>query len=530
MKNSISIEINNSNHLPLITKDYVLKNNLKEFHSFENNIDNYSEQIIVRNNFSTEKRNSLVEVLLDQNKGFSKNIIDNILKLRDSKTFTVTTGHQLCLFTGPMYFIYKILQTIKLSKTLKQKYPENNFIPVYWMASDDHDFEEIKFFNSYQKKFTHEINSENLCTGDIKTENLEKVYRDLEIEFSNKKNVKQLLQIFKESYLSNKTYSSATRHLVYELFKDYDIVVLDPNEKRLKTHFKSTIIDEISNFSTYKIVSETVGKISETYQGKFKPQVNPRKVNLFYIENQKRFRIDFKNGLFKIFNKNYSKEDLLKIVESNPENFSPNVLLRPLYQESILPNLAYVGGGSEISYWLELKDLFIFYKIPFPILSLRCSLLLLNEKDIDQISRNNLSVSDFFEQLDFIEKKYISKKNTGKYNFINFIKEYNLLLDNQFSQLLKIDKNLNPILSSLKKRHHNDFDNLNKKIIKSLKTMDETSINQIRKLHYKIFPNGVQQERYINFSHFYSIMGAELIDKLFSVIDPFEPKYKVCVL
>ena len=187
MKNSISIEINTSNHLPLITKDYVSKNNLKEFHSFENNIDNYSEQIIVRNNFSTEKRNSLVEVLLDQNKGFSKNIIDNILKLRDSKTFTVTTGHQLCLFTGPMYFIYKILQTIKLSKTLKKKYPENNFIPVYWMASDDHDFEEIKFFNSYQKKFTHEISSENFLIGDIKTENLEKVYRDLEIEFSNKR-------------------------------------------------------------------------------------------------------------------------------------------------------------------------------------------------------------------------------------------------------------------------------------------------------------------------------------------------------
>ena len=125
----------------------------------------------------------------------------------------------------------------------------------------------------------------------------------------------------------------------------------------------------------------------------------------------------------------------------------------------------------------------------------------LNEKDVDQISRNNLSVSDFFEQLDLIEKN-IFLKNNGKYNFANFIKEYNLLLDNQLSQLLKIDKNLNPILSSLKKRHHNDFDNLNKKIIKSLKTMDETSINQIRKLYYKIFPNGVQQERYIIFHIF----------------------------
>lgn len=530
MKNSMSIEINNSNHLPLITKDYVLKNNLKEFYSFENSIENYSEQIIVRNNFPLEKRNTLVEVLLDQNQGFSKNIIDNILKLRDSKTFTVTTGHQLSLFTGPMYFLYKILQTIKLSKTLNKKYPENNFIPVYWMASDDHDFEEIKFFNSYEKKFSHEINNENICTGDIKTKNLEKVYRDLEIEFSNKKNANQLLQIFKESYLSKKTYSSAIRYLVYELFKDYDIVVLDPNEKRLKTYFKSIVKNEILKFSTYKIVNETVGKISELYKGKFKPQVNPRKVNLFYIENKKRFRIDFKNGFFNIFNKNYSKEELLKIVEHKPENFSPNVLLRPLYQESILPNLAYVGGGSEISYWLELKDLFVFYKIPFPILSLRCSLLLLNKKDIEQISRNNLSVSDFFEKLDFIEKKYISKKNIGMYDFSNFLKQYNLLFDNQIGQLSKIDKNLNLILSSLKKRHHNDFDNLNKKIIKSLKRVDETSINQIRKLHYKMFPNGVQQERYINFSHFYSIIGIELIDKLYSFVDPFEPKYKVCII
>jgi len=530
MKNSMSIEINNSNHLPLITKDYVLKNNLKEFYSFENSIENYSEQIIVRNNFPLEKRNTLVEVLLDQNQGFSKNVIDNILKLRDSKTFTVTTGHQLSLFTGPMYFLYKILQTIKLSKTLNKKYPENNFIPVYWMASDDHDFEEIKFFNSYEKKFSHEINNENICTGDIKTKNLEKVYRDLEIEFSNKKNANQLLQIFKESYLSKKTYSSAIRYLVYELFKDYDIVVLDPNEKRLKTYFKSIVKNEILKFSTYKIVNETVGKISELYKGKFKPQVNPRKVNLFYIENKKRFRIDFKNGFFNIFNKNYSKEELLKIVEHKPENFSPNVLLRPLYQESILPNLAYVGGGSEISYWLELKDLFVFYKIPFPILSLRCSLLLLNKKDIEQISRNNLSVSDFFEKLDFIEKKYISKKNIGMYDFSNFLKQYNLLFDNQIGQLSKIDKNLNLILSSLKKRHHNDFDNLNKKIIKSLKRVDETSINQIRKLHYKMFPNGVQQERYINFSHFYSIIGIELIDKLYSFVDPFEPKYKVCII
>ena len=530
MKNSMSIEINNSNHLPLITKDYVLKNNLKEFYSFENSIENYSEQIIVRNNFPLEKRNTLVEVLLDQNQGFSKNIIDNILKLRDSKTFTVTTGHQLSLFTGPMYFLYKILQTIKLSKTLNKKYPENNFIPVYWMASDDHDFEEIIFFNSYEKKFSHEINNENICTGDIKTKNLEKVYRDLEIEFSNKKNANQLLQIFKESYLSKKTYSSAIRYLVYELFKDYDIVVLDPNEKRLKTYFKSIVKNEILKFSTYKIVNETVGKISELYKGKFKPQVNPRKVNLFYIENKKRFRIDFKNGFFNIFNKNYSKEELLKIVEHKPENFSPNVLLRPLYQESILPNLAYVGGGSEISYWLELKDLFVFYKIPFPILSLRCSLLLLNKKDIEQISRNNLSVSDFFEKLDFVEKKYISKKNIGMYDFSNFLKQYNLLFDNQIGQLSKIDKNLNLILSSLKKRHHNDFDNLNKKIIKSLKRVDETSINQIRKLHYKMFPNGVQQERYINFSHFYSIIGIELIDKLYSFVDPFEPKYKVCII
>ena len=139
------------------------------------------------------------------------------------------------------------------------------------------------------------------------------------------------------------------------------------------------------------------------------------------------------------------------------ENFSPNVLLRPLYQESILPNLAYVGGGSEISYWLELKDLFIFYKIPFPILSLRCSLLLLNKKDIDQISRNNLSVSDFFEQLDFIEKKYMA--DPMKMNDTN---PGNKLINSQYKHRSKSLSPQSPIKTHKPKKNSNK--NKNSKI------------------------------------------------------------------
>ena len=271
MKRNISVEMNTSGHLPDITYDYVQDKKLKKFYGRSFKIENFKNQIFDKRNFSDEKRKILVEVLKDQNKNFQHinafNEIDSLLK---KNSYTVTTGHQLSLFTGPLFFIYKIIQVIKICDELKDNYSKYNFIPIFWMASEDHDFEEIRSFNLYEKTFLYDYNYKNFCTGKIKTLQMSSIYKELKILFKGKPNEKALLDLFNKSYKKEKNFSDATRSLVYELFKDYNILVLDPDDHRLKLSFKEIALDELKNFSTHKIVNNTIKKIKNSYDKKVK--------------------------------------------------------------------------------------------------------------------------------------------------------------------------------------------------------------------------------------------------------------------
>lgn len=531
MKRNISVEMNTSGHLPDITYDYVQDKKLKKFYERSFKIENFKNQIFDKRNFSDEKRKILVEVLKDQNKNFQHinayNEIDSLLK---KNSYTVTTGHQLSLFTGPLFFIYKIIQVIKICDELKDNYNKYNFIPIFWMASEDHDFEEIRSFNLYEKTFLYDYNYKNFCTGKIKTLQMSSIYKELKILFKGKPNEKALLDLFNKSYKKEKNFSDATRSLVYELFKDYNILVLDPDDHRLKLSFKEIALDELKNFSTHKIVNNTIKKIKNSYDKKVKIQVNPRILNLFYLSKSKRYRIEFKEDEYVLIGKNitFKKDEFINHIESNPNSISPNVILRPLYQESILPNLAYVGGGSEISYWLELNDLFKFYSLPFPILVVRKSLLLINKRDFEKIDNLNLKIQDFFLKKDQLIRKFL--KSSDEYNFSlkNILHSYTKNIDELKKELSSIDNSLASVLEALKTRHEKDFNSLEKKVIKAIKLKNSQKLKSIDKIFEKIFVNGTPQERFLNFSHFYAVYGHEFIDFIFSIIEPFDSRLQVC--
>ena len=171
------------------------------------------------------------------------------------------------------------------------------------MASEDHDFEEIRSFNLYEKTFLYDYNYKNFCTGKIKTLQMSSIYEELKILFKGKPNEKALLDLFNKSYRKEKNFSDATRSLVYELFKDYNILVLNPDDHRLKLSFKEIALDELKNFSTHKIVNNTIKKIKNSYDKKVKIQVNPRILNLFYLSKSKRYRIEFKDGEYVLIGK-----------------------------------------------------------------------------------------------------------------------------------------------------------------------------------------------------------------------------------
>jgi len=328
-----------------------------------------------------------------------------------------------------------------------------------------------------------------------------------------------LLQLYKNSYLKFKNIADATRHLVHEIFKDYGLVILDPSERELKNDFKEIFKREISGSFVHEKVTETIKQIDKKIDKSFKC-VNPRKINLFYLNAKNvRSRIKQKPSYIEIDKKKFSRNELLDLVESYPEKFSPNVLIRPIFQEFILPNLSYVGGPSEIAYWMQLKSTFDFLNISFPILSLRNSMIFLSTRDLKQLEKLNIQVEDFFKNETYAETKFI--KENSKLNFKIDVKYYLNFVGQVRKSVQDIDENLVSFLNSIEKKQLKDLNSLEKKIVKSQKTIYQSEIKKIKNIREKIFFNSKLMERKINFSEYYSFQGKSFIDKLYGSISQY---------
>ena len=390
---------------PLINDYLDQKPNLQSLYNRFHNLENFESQIKEKKtNFANENRAVLVSVLEKQYAKInaSTTTLNNIKLLNNSNTFTITTGHQLNLFTGPLYFLYKIISTINLTKELKAKYPSQNFVPIYWMATEDHDFDEINYFNFKGKKFRWNKESSG-PVGRLSTDGLSDFFEVFSRELGSGTNANEIKKFFQEAYLNHSTLAEATRYLTNSLFGNYGLVILDADNQDLKRAFIPYIKEELLYQTSHKTVIETAEKLKN-----YTIQVNPREINLFYIEDNLRERIVFEDGKYKVNTTKieFSETEILSLLENSPEKFSPNVIMRPLYQEVILPNLCYIGGGGEIAYWLELKSFFSAVKVTFPILLLRNSALIVTEKQMKKADKLNLNWSDLFlKQIDLYNKK-----------------------------------------------------------------------------------------------------------------------------
>ncbi|HWY98496.1 MAG TPA: bacillithiol biosynthesis cysteine-adding enzyme BshC, partial [Bacteroidia bacterium] len=341
---------------------------LAPFYQYQPTIAGFKKAIEDRANQNIS-RDVLVKVLKEQySKNGSDAINKNIASLTDKNTFTVTTGHQLCLFTGPLYFIYKIITVINLAERLKKEYPANNFVPIYWMASEDHDFAEINHTYLFGKKI--EWSGDSLAggpVGKISIETLVPVLDGLLTIIGESEKATELKKILLEAYSGNKTLAEATFAFVNALFGKYGLVIIDAHNAELKKLFIPVITDEINNQSSHKLVSATDEKLAK--HG-IEPQIFARDINLFYVNEQGRNRIEKQNDSYAVLNTKtvFTKEQILSEVSRHPEKFSPNVILRPVYQQMILPNIAYIGGPSEVAYWLQLKAVFEYHKAMYPVI------------------------------------------------------------------------------------------------------------------------------------------------------------------
>jgi len=478
---------------------------------------------------SRESRTTLVNSLKNQYKSIkiSDKTKSNIQSLLQENTFTITTGHQLNLFTGPLYFLYKIISTINLTEQLKQEFPKENFVPIYWMATEDHDFEEIQYFNFKGKKITWNRNTSG-AVGRLSTQNLEFVFDEFSKLLGDSTNAKKLKKLFSDAYLEHKNLTNATRFLANELFGKYGLVILDGDDVDLKRQFLPYVKDELFKNTSFNEVSKTIHELKKNY----KIQVNPRKINLFYLTDELRERIIFEDGIYKINNTNidFSLDELEYELKLHPERFSPNVIMRPLYQEVILPNLCYIGGGGELAYWLELKDYFKKVEVPFPILLLRNSALLISEKQSKKLSKLNISTEELFLK----QQELINKKITEKSEVIIDFSEQRNQIDAHFKKMEDIasqtDKSFIGAVQAQKQKQLNGLDNLEKRLLKAERRVHKDLVDRIILIQDELFPKKSLQERFANFSEFYLEYGDQLIPKLKEALQPLDLEFTVIEL
>lgn len=491
------------------------------------------QKAIERRKFTAEKRKLLVSTIREQYErggislSGSSRLLSSIELLAQENTFTVTTGHQLCLFTGPLYFIYKLFTTINLCEALKKKYPVYNFVPVYWMASEDHDFAEVNHFSLFGKKLEWEIEAGG-AVGRLDTASLKKVLEEFRQIAGDRETAQELIGLFEECYLNSKHLADATRKLVHRLYEPYGLLCLDADEASLKAEMKEVFSSELTSRPAYQKVKETTARLEK----KYKLPVHPREINLFYLQPGSRERIiEADNGedfVLADSKKSFSRKELLAELETNPERFSPNVVLRPLYQEVILPNLAYVGGGSEVAYWMQLRSLFSHFEVDFPVLVLRNSALWIDRTSLKKLKKNEITdLSKLFLPAKELIKVYATRTSGVDLNFNEEEKQLEEVFEKLKARATAVDQSLVPFVKAEHQKVENMLKELRGRLIRAEKKNNETGVSQLKSVKEKLFPNDTLQERVDNFSTLYLQYGQEFFSILKETLDPFNGQFIV---
>ncbi len=500
---------------PKIILHYIgQKKELEPYYSFPPSL-NGIQQAVQKKQDQKPDRNLLVEVLSQQYNDIDKTdaVIKNISALQSSGTFTVCTAHQPNLFTGPLYFIYKILHAIKLANYLKEQLPSFHFVPVFYMGSEDADFEELNHFTVEGKKYEWATDQKGAVGRMLIDKKIIDLIDELALQIGVEPHGIEFINLLRESYQDGVTIQSATFKMINRLFGNYGLIVLIADDARLKKIMTPVFQDDLFKEEPSSLVEGTCKRLREHYT----VQAYPRNINLFYLKNDIRERIIKTGNSFAVYNTDvrFTQQELKLELDNYPERFSPNVILRGLFQEMILPNVAFIGGGGELAYWFQLKDLFTHYAVPFPVMILRNSFLIIENQAKHLIDKLGISTEQIFtsplEILNtIIEKEGKKPQLNGELDQLFFV----------YEELKKtvstVDTSLVKHIEALKVRSGNQLKEVEKKMLRTERKKHEAEKRQIAKLRQQLFPKNVLQERVENLSSFYARQGHDFINELYT--------------
>ena len=506
---------------------YVMEDpDLKAFYKYPVNIEAFADVIKDKQKDETN-RTVLVEALNEQYKIYNRHeaVDKNIDLLSTNTTFTVTTAHQPSLFTGPLYYIYKIVSTINLAQQLNEKYPAYQFVPVFVTGGEDHDFEEVNHVNLFNKKLVWE-SGEKGAVGEMSTASLAPVLEELKSILGESENATKIFELIHRTHTQHKVYSKSIIELTHELFKADGLVVLNMNNPTLKRLLLPIIKEELLKHPSKDLVDQQQAKLGE--KG-FKSQAFPRAINLFYLDDQQRERIIYENGIYKINNTLdiFTEEDIIELAEFHPELFSPNVITRPLYQELVLPNLAYIGGGGELAYWMERTTQFEHYKINFPMLIRRNSVLWIDKGMSKKTAKLGLSITELFGETDGLLKYFVQSNTEASINLEDEKKAIAAIFEDIKKKVETVDKSLVKTTSAEEAKVLKNLEQLEGRLMKAEKQKFDVALGQIKNIKEKLFPANGLQERKDNFLSFYLKYGDSYFDILKANLNPLDKNFVV---
>ena len=485
------------------------------------------KKFLAENNYHQLNRHALSEILMRQSEKVNNNhaaTVGHIEILKKANTYTVTTGHQLCLFTGPLYFVYKIISVIQLAKRLNKEFPDKNFVPVYWMAGEDHDAEEINHTYVYGNKLSWNT-AETGSVGKFNTSGIASVIEELKSLLGNAAYTNDVIELFKNAYLNHSDLSNATRYLVNELFGKYGLVTVDGNDADFKKQFREEFIQDIFHQKAFEKVSSGIEKLKSLH---YAVQVNPREINCFYMDGHIRARIEKHENGFRVVQTDifFSNAEMSELIDVHPEKISPNVVLRPLYQQKILPNIAYCGGPGELAYWLEYMNMFQSFGIEYPILVPRNFVSIVDKNIFQKMEKLSLKITDIFSDEHTLIQHYLALRG-----ITISLEEEKSQIDKLFTELtskaVTIDKTLEASVKAEWQKAINGLAFVEGKLNKALKSKSETEINQIKTVKSKLFPLQSPQERIENVSSYLAKYGISWIDHIYQSTEILSGHYQV---
>jgi bacillithiol biosynthesis cysteine-adding enzyme BshC len=499
-----------TNYFSKIVCDYLDESeNLKPLYQYAANIDGIKAAIQQKKGFNN--RTVLVDYFNQQYSGFATGEQQkNIELLAGENCFTITTAHQPNIFTGPFYFIYKILHAIKLANELSNELTDYKFVPVYYMGSEDADLDELGNITLQGKKLVWNTKQ----TGAVGRMKVDKNFLQLITEMQAQLGVNEfgneLINIFKQCYTLDKSIQQATFELMNILFGVYGLLVVIPDNADLKRAFIPIFTKELTEHFSHLAVAKTNTILNQHY----KAQAAGRELNLFYLIDDKRERIEKKGDAF-IVEKlalEFTLEQILIELNNHPERFSANVILRPVYQETILPNIAFIGGGGELAYWLQLKKVFDEVTVAYPVLVLRNSFLLYTTIQENKLQKMGYDIDDLFESTETLFVNLIKKQTENNLSLQTQIQQAQAFYKQLTTQATAVDATLEAHTKSIAAKAIKRIEQLETKMLRAEKRKFIGQKNQLQSIKQDLFPNNSLQERVENFGYQYSICGKELFN------------------